>query len=269
MLGRALALYFTHFGAILLTAGVALVPANLLMAGVVKYGLARISAAGVTDTAPPTPQVEERRDDLGRRDLPATEGAQKPPLVGREAVSGGSFLAGRSLRSLGAALYALIAIAVLMFAGLLLAHAALVPLVLALDSGQRAGAHEAWVVVAQRLGPLLSTAVVELALIAIGTVLFILPGLLLAAVFAFAVPATLLEGVAGKAALDRSVAMIRGRWGGVLLMLVLMVIFTAASAIATAFVPGGTWRLVVPGAIRVVTYPLPLVGLCLLYRRRG
>ena len=52
-------------------------------------------------------------------------------------------------------------------------------------------------------------------------------------------------------------------------MLVLMVIFTAASAIATAFVPGGTWRLVVPGAIRVVTYPLPLVGLCLLYRRRG
>ena len=264
MFGRAIALYLRHFGAILLTAGVALVPANLLMAGAVRYGLARISAAGVTDTPS---AADPRREDLQRGDLPAAQSAPPAPPLGGEAM--GSAAPGAvSFRSAGAVAYAVIAIAVLMFTGLMLAHAALFPLVSALDAGQRAGAHEAWAAVSGRIGALLHTGAIQLALIALGTILCVLPGLLLAAVFAFAVPATVAEGIAGKAALDRSVALMKGRWGGVLAMLALMLIFTAASAASTAMVPGGPWRLVVPGVIRVVTYPLPLVGLCLLYPRR-
>lgn len=267
MLARALSLYGAHFGAIILTAGLALVPANLLMAGAVRYGLARFGTASIADAPTHSQEILEKREDLRRKDLPPEEHAPRSQQLGREALEGGTIFDARALHSFGAIAYAVLAIAVLLFAGILFAQAALVPLVLALETGQPAGPGEAWAAVGARFGPLLWTMAVELALIALGAVFCVLPGLALAAAFAFAAPAAVMEGVAGKAALDRSLALMKTRWVPVLGMFALLLLFTAAASASTALVPRGGWRLAIAALVRVVTYPLPLVGLALLYPR--
>ena len=267
MLVRALSLYRAHFGAIVLTAALALVPAQLLMAGAVRYGLARFGTASIADAPTHTQEVQEKREDLRRKDLPPDQHAPRSRQLGREALEGGTVFDAQGLQSLGAAACAALVAAVLLFAGLLLAQAALAPLVLALEAGQRAGPGEAWQAVGARFGPLLWTLAVELALIALGTVFCVLPGLALAVAFAFAAPAAVMEGLAGKAALDRSLALTKTRWAPVAGMFALLLLFTVAAAASAALVPPGGWRLAVPALVRVVTYPLPLVGLALLHPR--
>jgi hypothetical protein len=122
-------------------------------------------------------------------------------------------------------------------------------------------------VVACRIHVLVWTAVVGVPLVALGALCFLLPGIALAAGFAFAIPATLCEGVSGRAALERSWALCRGHWAPVLGMLALVVAFTLGAWALSLWAPPGPSRALVSGAVRLFAYPLPLVGLVLLYQR--
>ncbi|HXL40658.1 MAG TPA: hypothetical protein VN928_08905, partial [Myxococcales bacterium] len=136
MIAQSLSLYRRHFGTLVFTCAVALLPANLLAAGAVVYGLAFLSSGGLAEARTHTEQVQEKQRDL-RESPPATSEArdERARQLGRDALEGnaGATLdALQFLRGLVPVAYATAIAAALLLAGLFLAHAALVPLVLEL-----------------------------------------------------------------------------------------------------------------------------------------
>ena len=268
MLSRALSLYCRHFAALVLTCAVALLPANLLAAGAVVFGLATLGAGGVAETRTHTQDVHEKQQEL-RESPPADPEAQqiRARQLGRQALEGGAaFDARQFLRSVLPVAYASAIIAALLLAGLFFAHAAVVPLVLDLEAGRRAGPAHAWAVVAPRMGALLATGLLGALLVAVGAVFFIVPGVLLAASFSLAAPIAVLEGVSGRAALERSWRLLRGHWGRAAGLWALILVFWMAGWAVAALVPAGPLRPLASALVRVLLYPLPLAGLVLLYR---
>lgn len=162
--------------------------------------------------------------------------------------------------------YSTAIVAALLLAGLFLAHAAAVALVLELCEGRAAGASHAWSHVAARLGAVTTTGVLGAALVAVGAVCFVLPGMLLAASFSFAPAIAMREGVSGRAALEQSWQRLRGHWGPALGMWGLILVFSVVASLAAAALPAVPARPLVAALVRVLLYPLPLAGLVLLYR---
>lgn len=259
MLGQALSLYRRHFAAFLLTCALALVPSDLLMAGAVKFGLASMGATPPRDLPAPD-QIRNLKDEkLSPQDR--TLRARQP---GNPATDRPTALEDM-LGSVLPLVYAAVVIVSLLVAGIAFAHAAMVPLVLALAAGQSCGPARAWAVVALRLRLLAWTWLLGLSLVALGSVFCLVPGLVLAAGFAFAVPATMRENLSGRAALERSWALVRLRWGRVLGVLILMAIFAAAGTGAALLVPRGPGRMFISALVRLLTFPFPLAALVLLY----
>jgi len=128
-----------------------------------------------------------------------------------------------------------------------------------------AGPAHAWAVVGSRIAALFGTGLLGAVLVALGAVFFILPGLVLAVGFSLAPPLVVLEGLSGRAALERSWRLLGGRWGQALLFWALIVVFSVLGSAAAALLPAGPWRPAASTLIRVLLYPLPLTGLVLLY----
>jgi hypothetical protein len=271
VIAQSLSLYRRHFGCLVFTCAVALLPANVLAAGAVVFGLAALSAGGLAEPRTHSEQVQEKQRDL-RESPPATAEArdERARQIGREALegnAGATFDALHFLHGLVPVAYATAIAAAVLLAGLFLAHAALVPLVLELTQGRPAGPAQAWAVAGSRIGPLLVTGLLAALLVALGALFFVVPGLVLAAGFSLAPPIVVLEGAYGRAALEHSWRRLRGHWGAALSLWALIVVLSLlASALAT-LVPPGVWRPITATVVRVVLYPLPLVGLALLYRK--
>jgi hypothetical protein len=269
VLSQALSLYRRHFGALILTSALALLPANLLAAGAVVFGLASLHAGVVVEARTHTEQVQEKQRDLRESPPPTTEARdERARQLGREAFEGGTASdVQHPLRRLVPIAYATAIVLALLLVGLLLAHAAVVPLVLDLTEGRATGPAQAWAVAGARMGPLLATALPAALLVALGAVFFVVPGLILAVGFSLSAPVVILEGVFGRAALERSWRLLRGHWGEAILIWVLIVVFWMLGSGVSALVPPGLWRPVTSTAIGLVLYPIPLVGLVLLYRK--
>ena len=268
MLRQALALYRKHFGALVLTCAVALVPANLLAAGTLVFGLASLGSGGVAEARTHTQQIQEKQQEL--REQPSSSAETQQTLtrqLGRDAFEGSAAPDLRHLLSRVLPIaYAIVIIAGLLLAGLFLAHAAAVPLVLSLARREPASAAHAWAQVAARLGAVISTGLLAVALVALGSLFLIVPGLLLAVGFSLAAPIALLEGISGRAALERSWRMLQGHWRWALLLWAAIVAISLLASAAAALVPPGALRPLAASAVRVILYPLPLAGLVLLYR---
>jgi hypothetical protein len=268
VLREALAVYRRYFGALVLTCAVALLPANLLAVGAVVFGLAALGSGGLAEAQTHSQQIHEKQQDLLEKPPPSSEARdERARQLGREAFEGGAAFDARDLfGNLFPFAYATAIVAGLLLAGLFLAHAAAVPLVLGFLDGTPAGPGHAWAVVGSRFGALVATGVLGAALAAFGAVFFIVPGLVLAAGFSLAAPLVILEGLSGRAALERSWSLLRGRWSKALLLWALIAGFSVLGSAAAALLPPGPWRPAVSTAIRVLLYPLPLAGLVLLYR---
>jgi hypothetical protein len=267
VLSQALLLYRRHFGALVLTCALALLPANLLATGAMVFGVASIGAGGITPPRTHTGQVQEQQQDLRERPAPPSEQESRMRQLGREVFEGGAAVDGRPmLRTLVPIAYATVILVALLLAGLFLAHAAVVPLVFDLLEGRRSGPAHAWGVVARRIAPLVGTGALAAVIGAFGALFFVVPGLVLAAGFSLAPAIAVLEDAAGHAALERSWRLLRGHWGTVLRMWALIVLFSAIAFGAAALLPPGPWRPVASALVLIVLYPLPLTGLVLLYR---
>jgi hypothetical protein len=264
MLAEALAIYHRHLGALILTCALALVPANVVMAGAVIFGLAGMRAAGVAE-APTLPgQTQPKQEDQPENPPPALEDrTARLRVLGHQKNEHANAVNAESLEPILPVAYRLLISVVILLAGLTLAHAAVVPLVL----GKATGPARAWAVVACRIHALVWTALIGVPLVALGALCFLLPGIALAAGFAFAIPVTLCEGVSGRAALERSWALCRGRWAPVLGMMALILALTVGAWALSLLAPPGPSRALISGAARLFAYPLPLVGLVLLYQR--
>jgi len=267
VLRQALALYGRHFGSLVLTCAVALLPANLLAAGAVVFGLGALGSGGIAETQTHSEQIQQKQQDLRDKPPVSTEARdERTRQLGREAIEGGAAFDARHIfGNLLPFAYATAIVAGLLLAGLFLAHAAAVPLVLTFVERKTAGPAHAWAVVASRIGPLFATGLLGAALVALGAVFFILPGLVLAAGFSLAPPLVIREGLSGRAALERSWDLLRGRWAWALLFWALIVVFSVLGSAAADLLPPGPWRPAASTLIRVLLYPLPLTGLVLLY----
>ena len=266
MLARALSLYRRHFGALVLTCAVALVPANLLAAGAVAFGLSWLGLGGAEEGR--TQEAQEQQIDAREKPPPtaASRDLRAQQLHGEMAQGAAATNASELFRSLLPWAYSTAIVAALLLAGLFLAHAAAVALVLELCEGRAAGASHAWSHVAARLGAVTTTGVLGAALVAVGAVCFVLPGMLLAASFSFAPAIAMREGVSGRAALEQSWQRLRGHWGPALGMWGLILVFSVVASLAAAALPAVPARPLVAALVRVLLYPLPLAGLVLLYR---
>jgi hypothetical protein len=134
--------------------------------------------------------------------------------------------------------------------------------------GGKAEWREVWMLLFRRLGMLLSAVVPAAIVVAIGFVFFIIPGLVLGMLFAFVSPVVLIEGIGGRAALERSTTLVRSDWLRVtLVVLVFGLLRAVAQMVAGVLIPHSAIFLssLLGDLITMVLLPVPVLGMVLLY----
>ena len=140
--------------------------------------------------------------------------------------------------------------------------------------GGRAGWLEVWILLLGRLRELLSALIPAALLVAAGMILWVFPGMIIAFLFVFVPQVVLIERLTGKAALARSIALVRADWlrvallrGGVHRHRV------GGQAARGLLIPDSAQFLtqLIGDLVTLVLMPVPVLGLVLLYldiRRR-
>ena len=134
--------------------------------------------------------------------------------------------------------------------------------------GGNAEWREVWMLLFRRLGKLLSAVIPAAIGVALGFVFFVIPGLILGLLFAFVSPVVLIEGIGGRAALERSIALVRSDWLRVtLVVLVFGLLRGIAQLLASALVPPSAIFVssLFGDLITMVLLPVPVLGMVLLY----
>jgi hypothetical protein len=134
--------------------------------------------------------------------------------------------------------------------------------------GGNAGWREVWMLLFRRLGLLLTAVIPAAVVIAVGCVFFLIPGLIFALFFAFVSPVVLIEGIGGRAALERSTTLVRSDWLRVaLVLLAFALVRGVAQVLGSALVPPGSifFGSLVSDLVTMVLLPIPVLGAVLLY----
>lgn len=240
LLQRAFDLYKKHAKILLTVAAVIFVPGAL------------VHACAYTAILAPTLAVSVALD-------PTTHAPLSAP------VAMGTVMAGASAMLLG-----LLAAAI---TGLFL-HGVIVPLTqgaLALAvadrlSGGTATWRDVWSWLFRRLGLLLSAVIPAALLTGVGFFFLVVPGLILAFLFAFVPSVALFEGVGGTAALKRSVALVRSDWLRMLLVLIVFGLISALARLVAGILPLGLFGTrLLQDVLTLVAMPIPVIGAVLLY----
>ena len=140
--------------------------------------------------------------------------------------------------------------------------------------GGATGWVETWLLLLRRAGPLLTAIVPAAGLIAIGLVLWVIPGLVVAFFFALVAQVAVIEGLKGAAALRRSVDLVGADWLRIALLLAVFGALTwAARLLADLVIPDSAVFMtqLIGDLLTLVVLPLPLIAAALLYfdlRRR-
>jgi hypothetical protein len=242
MSSPAFALYRRRFFAIVVTAAFAIVPASLLEGGALKAGVSRLYF-----DAGPSPQKPSSGALQTRLHVPSMEPAH--PL--------------EAIRAVLPFLYETFLGVLLLAAGAWLALAAVTPFTGAAEVSPT----EAWAKALHRLGALFGTALLAGLLIALGSVFFVIPGIVVAVGLAFAVPVVMAEGLSGSAALHRSWALVKPHWPQVLLLLLALAVASGVASLLGMLSGDGPQRLIVAAGVRMLAWPLPLLALAAVYRR--
>jgi hypothetical protein len=135
-------------------------------------------------------------------------------------------------------------------------------------TGGQAGWIESWMVLLGRIGPLLAAIVPAAGLIALGLVLWVIPGLVIAFCFSLVAQVAVIEGLTGAPALRRSVDLVGADWLRVALLLgVFLALTWAARLLADLIVPSGHLFMteLVGDLLLLAALPLPLVASALIY----
>jgi hypothetical protein len=243
-------------------AALAIVPAHLL-ASAVDY----VAARRVEAQAPPTrgEQLADRRAELSDRSIaavnPEANAAERRDVL-RHAAGTPPPHPLRLRFGRGIAQAAAIGI---LFAGLLIAQAALTPLAFG-----RGGPGFACAAVGSRFGAVCAAASAGAVLVAIGILCLVVPGIVIAIVFFFAGSAALAEPNGGFAALQRSVRLFGRVWPElVALVFVTAGIDVGLHELAFRLLPAlrPIPAALLDAAISALVVPLPLLLSSILYLR--
>ena len=284
IIAQALLMYRAHARALLLTCAVVFVPASLVkscaMAAIMAPTRAADSTVAVVDSARATEasrralaEAYEHHADadtiarLQRENHRQLEDMSRHVADVARGVPGGFtlFLLGVLAAVVVAFLYGLIAP---------LTNAALTIAVADRLGGGLAGWLEVWMLLLGRLRELLSALIPAALLVAAGMVLWALPGMIVAFLFAFVPQVVLIERLTGKAALARSIVLVRADWLRVALLVAVFIAITwAAGLVADVLIPDSAPFLtqLIGDLVTLIVMPVPVLGLVLLYldiRRR-
>ncbi|MSP93144.1 MAG: hypothetical protein EXR79_15310 [Myxococcales bacterium] len=174
----------------------------------------------------------------------------------------------------GSIMATLLALAATVIANLLL-HGLAMPLAktaLTLQAGDlavggRGDWKQAWRRALTRLPVLIGAVIPGGVLIAFGTVLFVVPGLIAAFLFSFIAPVALLEGKTWLAALERSARLVLADWVRVAVVFVGLAVASALFRFVLGFglSPLGFFGSLADDLILLVTVPVHAVAIVLLY----
>ena len=277
ILKEAYELYRAHARALLMTCALLFVPAAIV------NSCARSLILGPTVAVATTLGASAGDIEASARELQnAYQNHADPQTIARlqaENARQVEELARRGVEAAGAtmgsvALYLLVLLGTLMTAFFLygvvvpLTNGALTITVADRVLGGNAGWREVWMLLFRRLGMLLSAVIPAAILIAVGSMFFLIPGLVLGLLFAFVSPVVLIEGLRGRAALRRSVELVRSDWLRVAIVIfVFAVLCGLARMIAGALIPRSA---IFAGSLfgdlfTMVLLPVPILGLVLLY----
>jgi hypothetical protein len=134
--------------------------------------------------------------------------------------------------------------------------------------GGHAEWREVWMLLFRRLGKLLSAVIPAAIVITLGCLFFVIPGLVLALFFTFVSPVVLIEGLGGRAALERSTTLVRSDWLRVaLLLMTFAIVRFVAQLVANIFVAPSAIFVgsLLSDLFTMVMLPIPVLGTVLLY----
>ena len=278
ILVEAFRLYRAHARPMLLICALVFVPASLakscVMSAILAPKVATTSAAEMVDLARAAEASRQALADAYAHDANAETIArlhrenQKrlEAMSGRVADIAGGVPGRFTLWLLGvlATLVSALAFAV----AVPLAGGALTIAVADRLGGGNAGWIESWMLLVGRADRLLAAIIPAAGLIAIGLVLWVVPGLLIAFCFALVAQVAVIEGLGGAAALRRSADLVLGDWLRVALLLAVFGAVTwTARLLAAAVIPDTAIFMteLVGDLITLAVMPLPLIGAALLY----
>jgi|GEM_PF-1647189 len=264
---QSLRFYARHLLLLVGTAALALLPAQLVSAGLGSV-LTGLSPSGLAPV--------DARPRLAEKTLPGAESVapRGPPRTETEAAlerdqtEPPPLLPIAWLGPLTVGLLWLVSAVIGLF-GAFLAGAALVPIVAAPEPERCTPAH-AWAAAAPRLPQVILAALLASLLVGVGLVCLVLPGVAVAIGLAFTTPVVLLEGLSGSAALRRAWSLMRREWRAALALSLFyaggtLLVQSALAQLAPASAPWA--RMAVSGAVAIVLRPLHLVAIAQLYLR--
>jgi hypothetical protein len=280
LLGEAIQLYRKHAKALIVTCALLIVPASFIKSCALAMVLGpTVSAVG---SAPEIEALARETQASQRALADAYARHAGPEVIERLQRENRQLLENATARtidaaqgafgSLGLYMLGMLGVAITLF----FLYAVIVPLtngaltIAVADRvlGGNAGWREVWMLLFRRLDKLLSALIPAALLVALGLVLGIIPGIVLAFLFAFVSPVVLVEGLGGRAALRRSVELVRSDWLRVALVVVVFgVIHAVARMLASALVPHGAIFMdsFMSDLIKLVLLPIPIIGAVLLY----
>ena len=282
LLADAFRLYRGHARPILLICALLFVPAALVESCVTSALLApKLTAGSRADVAAQAKAVEESGHALAE----AYQHQADPATIERLHHENQARLAGMARLAAGPGAVTLWFLGVLATLVSTLVFGVVVPLiggaitvaVADRTTGGNTGWVETWMLVVGRAGPLLSAIIPAAGLIAIGRVLWVIPGLVVAFCFVLVAPIAVIEGLKGAAALRRSVELVGADWLRIALLLAAFLgLIWAARVLADLVIPDSAVFLtqLIGDLLTLVVMPVPLIAAALLYfdvrkRREG
>lgn len=287
ILKEAFDLYRRHARALLLTCAVLFVPASIVK----SCAMAVITGPTVAAATTAAQTVEMQKEDLtnaqralqeayagnvDKKTLEKLQGDQRRVVeeMNRRSMMAASAAMGSFTLLILGILGTLVTAFFLYGVAMPLTNGALTVAVADRVLGGNAGWREVWMLLFHRLGPLLTAVIPAAIVVAFGFVMLFVPGLVLGLLFAFVAPVVLIEGLRGRAALQRSAQLVSSDWLRVALMIIVVAVLRfAAVGLSSLFIPRTALFVssLVGDLVTMVLLPLPILGTVLLYfdiRRR-
>ena len=273
LLSQAFELYKKHFVALVITCGIVLVPLGLVGS---LFGMRGASDPAVADLQARSERVQanaRKMESLQKKMANATpeerqeyaeQLGQMQKDILQETQAQGAAALGMLGRLLGYLLLALLLIPLQIIASYL-AQAALIPVVGDRALGGSMDFKQAWGLVLKRLVPLLVTSILGGLAIGIGVLLCVIPGLILAFLFAFSAPVVMLENKSGVDALKRSKDLVKNHWLEVLLVGLVYAVIIGVVSFLVHRIFGVVFGGIIQPFVSAVLFPLPTLALVLLY----
>jgi len=273
LLTQAFELYKKHFVVLVITCGIVLIPLGLVGGLIGMRGAADPAVADLQARSERVQANAKKMQSIQRKMANASPDEQKEYAeqlgqMQKDILQDAQAQAGAALGMLGRLLgYLLLALLLipLQIIATYLAQAALIPVVGDRALGGQMDFKQAWSLVLKRLVPLLVTSLLGGLAVGIGVLLCVLPGLILAFLFAFSAPIVMLENKSGVEALKRSKDLVKNHWLEVLLVGLVYAVVIGVVSFLVHRIFGGVFGGIIQPFVSAVLFPLPTLALVLLY----